>query len=342
MRAYPSATRRRGVGALAAVLLTLAMIGAPASAQDKAAFLFPGSINDQSWNAQGYAGAERLKSLGWQIGYTENVPAADMVEALRDYARQGYKVVVGHTGRFLSAAQRVGPEFPNTLFLVGSGSAGAGDNVTSVDYDNGQLGYLMGVLAARMSKSGKIASVNGLEGLPNVVAQVGGFRKGAKSVKPDIEVKVVYIKGMEDAAEAKEAALSLIANGADFIFGKLNAGHVGLIQAAKEKGVYVSGRSFGHTAIAPELVLTNIVEKWADMYAKAAEASKSGKAGGQYMLYGFDAEGKAGADLRFTADKAYNPVVPEAVIAEVEALKKKFGLGELKISVTREDARGGI
>ena len=119
---------------------------------------------------------ERLKTLGWQIAYTENVQAADMVEALRDYARQGYKVVVGHTGRFLSAAQRVGPEFPNTLFLVGSGSAGAGENVTSVDYDNAQLGYLMGVMAARMSKTGKVGSVNGLEGLPNVVAQVGGFR----------------------------------------------------------------------------------------------------------------------------------------------------------------------
>jgi simple sugar transport system substrate-binding protein/basic membrane protein A len=314
---------------------------APALAQEKAAFLFPGSINDQSWNAQGYAGAERLKALGWQIAYTENVQAADMVEALRDYARQGYKVVVGHTGRFLSAAQRVGPEFPNTLFLVGSGSAGAGENVTSVDYDNAQLGYLMGVMAARMSKTGKVGSVNGLEGLPNVVAQVGGFRKGVKSVNPDIEVKVIYIKGMEDAAEAKEAALSLIAGGADFIFGKLNAGHAGLIQAAKEKGIYVSGRSFGHTAIAPDNVLTNIVEKWGDMYSAAAEASKRGKVGGQYMLYGFNGEGSAGADLRFTSERPYNAVVPQAVAAEIEALKKKFSAGDLKLSVTREDARGG-
>jgi simple sugar transport system substrate-binding protein/basic membrane protein A len=310
-------------------------------AQEKAAFLFPGSINDQSWNAQGYAGAERLKALGWQIAYSENVQAADMVEALRDYARQGYKVVVGHTGRFLSAAQRVGPEFPNTLFVVGSGSAGAGDNVTSVDYDNAQLGYLMGVIAARVSKTGKVGSVNGLEGLPNVVAQVGGFRKGAKSVNPGIEVKVIYIKGMEDAAEAKEAALSLIAGGADFVFGKLNAGHAGLIQAAKEKGVYVSGRSFGHTAIAPDNVLTNIVEKWGDMYSAAAEKSKTGKVGGQYMLFGFNAQGSAGADLRFNPERAYSNVVPDTVAAEIEALKKKFASGDLKLSVSREDARGG-
>lgn len=334
-------TTSRWVKVAGVATLAAAMFAGAASAQEKAAFLFPGSINDQSWNAQGYAGAEKLKTLGWQIGYTENVQAADMVEALRDYARQDYKVVIGHTGRFLSAAQRVGPDFPKTLFLVGSGSAGAGDNVTSIDYDNAQFGYLMGVLAARMSKTGKIASVNSLEGLPNVVAQVGGFRKGAKSVKPDIEVKVVYIKGMEDAAEAKEAALSLIAGGADFIFGKLNAGQAGLIQAAKEKGVYVSGRSFGHTAIAPENVLTNIIEKWSDMYSAAAETSKTASVGGKYMLYGFNTPSSTGADLRVSTERAYNAAVPETVISEIDGLKKKFASGDLKVSVTREDARGG-
>ena len=168
--------------------------------------------------------------------------------------------------------------------------------------------------------------MNSLEGLPNVVAQVGGFRKGAKSVKPDIEVKVVYIKGMEDAAEAKEAALSLIAGGADFIFGKLNAGHAGLVQAAKEKNVFVSGRSFGHTEIAPDRVLTNIIEKWGDMYAAAAEASRTGKAGGQYMVYGFKSEGGAGAELRLSPDRAFNPAVPDAVVAEIEGAGEEIRL----------------
>lgn len=327
---------------MAAAALVGAVMAGPANAEEKAAFLFPGSINDQSWNSQGYAGAEKLKSVGWKIAYSENVSAADMVEALRDYARQNYPVVIGHTGRFLSAAQRVGPDFPKTLFIVGSGSGGAGNNVASIDYNNTQFGYLMGVLAARMSKTGKIGSVNGLEGLPNVVAQVGGFRKGAKSVNPNIEVKVIYIKNMEDAAEAKEAALSLIAGGADFVFGKLNAAQSGIIQAAKEKGVYASGRSFGHTAIAPDNVLTNIVEKWSDMYSSAAiAASKGEKVGGKLQMYGFDTPGSTGADLRYSKDSAFNPKVPAAVIAELDALKKKFASGDLKVAVSREDARGG-
>src|SRR5262245_59987690 len=201
----------RGLVAAAAFLLGLTATVDISLAQGKAAFLLPGSINDQSWNAQGYQGVERLKALGWEVAYTENVQAADMVEGLRDYARRNYVFVVGHTGRFLSAPERVSPDFPNTLFIVGSGS---GNNVTSIDFDNTQFGYLMGVRAARMSKTGKIGSVNSLEGLANVVAQVGAFRKGAKSVRPDMEVRVVYIQSMEDAAAAKEAALSLIAGGA--------------------------------------------------------------------------------------------------------------------------------
>ena len=155
------------------------------------------------------------------------------------------------------------------MFIVGSGSGGQGKNVISVDFANDQFGYLAGVLAARMTKRTRSAPWPGSKGLPNMIASMGGFRLGVKSVKPDAEVKIIYLQAMEDPAAAKEAALSLIAGGADVIGGKLNAGHAGIIQAAKEKGVWTIGRSFGHTAIAPDRVLTNINEKWADVYAAA-------------------------------------------------------------------------
>ena len=251
--------------------------------------VLPGSINDQSWNANGYAALQKLKEQGYETAYSENVPAADHVETMRDYARRGFSPVIGHSGRFLSAAQRVGPEFANTFFVISSGSGGAGKNVASVDYDNAQMGYLMGVLAARMSKTGKIGSVNGLEGLPNVVQQVGGFRQGVKSVRPDAEVRVIYIKDMEDAAIAREAAMALISGGADFVFGKLNAGHNGIIQAAKERNVYTSGRSLGHVTAAPRNVLAAIVENWADMHVAAAKAANAGTLKPELVTYGYDA-----------------------------------------------------
>ena len=328
--------------AISAILLILASTTALAGQAGKVAMLLPGSINDQSWNAVGYKGLMKLKGEGWDTAYSENVQASDEVEALRDYAKRGYDLVIGHTGRFLSAATRVGRDFPKTTFVVGSGSGGAGQNVASVDYDNTQFGYLIGVLAAKLSKSGKLGSVNALEGLPNVVAQVGAYRLGARSVNPKIQVKVIYIKDMEDAAAAREAALALADWGADFISGKLNAAQLGIIQAAKERKIFCNGRSTDNTGVAPHNVATNIVEKWDEMYAAAAVDAKAGKLGGKYVLYGLDTPGSTGAALRYSNESEFNPAIPASIVADLDALEKRFAAGTLKVKVTKEDARGGV
>jgi basic membrane protein A len=334
-------TPRIASAAFVLALALVASIGLVAAQGGKAAMLLPGSINDQSWNASGYAGLLRLKAQGMEVAYSENVQAADHIEAMKDYARRGFSPIIGHSGRFLSAAQRVGPEFEKTVFIVGSGSGGNGKNVVSVDVANDQFGYLAGVLAARMSKASKIAAVAGLEGLPNMIASMGGFRLGAKSVRPDIEVKILYLQSMEDPAAAKEAAFSLVASGADVVGGKLNAGHAGLIQAAKEKNVYTFGRSFAHTTIAPEHVLANIAEQWADIYAAAAADLKAGRLAFGFVAYGFHSQGTHGADLRYSTERGYHPAVPAAVVAEIEAIKKKLASGELKLKPTKDDARSG-
>ena len=51
----------------------------------------------------------KLKAKGAETAYSENVPPADHIETMKDYARRGFNPVIGHSGRFLSAAQRVGP-----------------------------------------------------------------------------------------------------------------------------------------------------------------------------------------------------------------------------------------
>src|SRR5215467_14725313 len=326
-------TRRHVVIVLATVLAlgfgaTSALLSQSAPA--KVAMLLPGTVNDQSWNAAGYAGLVKLKESGVEIAYSENVQAADHVEAMKDYARRGFSPVIGHSGRFLSAAQRVGPEFDKAIFLVGSGSGGQ-NNVISLDVANEQYAYLVGVLAGRMTKSGKVGAVAGLEGLPNMIASMGGFRLGVKSVRPDAEVKIIYLQSMEDPAAAKEAAFSLIAGGADVIAGKLNAGHAGIIQAAKEKNVYAVGRSFGHTAIAPERVLTNIYEKWDDVYVTAVTDLRAGKLATGYVGYGYQSAGTTGADLLYGEGKAFNAAVPAPVVAEIDGLKKKLASGALKV-----------
>jgi basic membrane protein A and related proteins len=110
-------------GALGAGLLAAGLSSA-AAAETKAAILLPGSINDQSWNALGYSILQSLKPHGFTTAYSENVADADEAEALRGYANQGYSIVMGHSGRFVSAMEQVGPEFPKTQFIAVSGNEG--------------------------------------------------------------------------------------------------------------------------------------------------------------------------------------------------------------------------
>jgi len=273
----------------------------------------------------------KLKTAGWETSFSENVQSADEVEALRDYGQARLRPGDRSHRPLPVRAQRVGRDFPKTTFVVGSGSSGAGTNVASIDYDNTQFGYLMGTLAAKLSKTGKIGSVNGLEGLPNIVAQVGAYRLGAKSVNPNIEVKVIYIKDMEDRAAAKEAALSLADWGADFISGKLNAAQAGIIQAAKERNILCNGRSTDHSAIAPGNVATNIVEKWDEMYAAPPPRPRRQARRQVRALTASTRPGSTGASLKYSADSAFNSVVPASVVADIAAVEKKFTAGDLKV-----------
>jgi basic membrane protein A and related proteins len=330
--------RCRNLATGAAILVGIAF-SVSAQAADKAAILLPGSINDQSWNALGYAILTSLTPRGFKTAYTENVADADESEALRDYASQGYNIVLGHSGRFVSAMEEVAPDFPKVQFIAVSGNEGQAPNVMSIDWNNAQFGCQLGLLAARMSKTHKVAGVYGLQGVPNITAQAGGFRICA--TKAGATVTIIYIKDMEDSAEAKEAALSLIDQGADVITGKLNAAEAGLVEAAKERHVYVTGRGFDQTKIAPDLVLTNILEDWPAMIGNVADQVKTGKLFGSFVQYGYNTAPVTGASFGYAAGQAFNPIVPAAVVKEVEAMGADFGSGKLKLVPTEHDARTG-
>jgi basic membrane protein A len=333
------AQRWRGAVAVAILAAAPVFVAPAAAADNKAAILLPGSINDQSWNALGYSSLTSLEPHGFTTAYSENVADADEAEALRDYASQGYNFVMGHSGRFVSAMEQVAPDFPKTQFVAVSGNEGMPPNVMSIDWNNAQFGCQLGTLAARMSKTHKVAGVYGLQGVPNITAQAGGFRICAE--KGGAKVTILYIKDMEDAAEAKEAALSLIAQGADVLTGKLNAAETGLVEAAKAKHVFVTGRGFDQTKIAPDLVLTNIIEDWPGMFGSTADQVKGGKLFGNFVQYGYDTAPVTGASLQYDEGKPFNPVVPEAVIKEVQDEGAQFASGALKVTPTEQDARPG-
>ena len=312
---------------------------AASAATEKAAILLPGSINDHSWNALGYSILLSLKSHGYDVAYSENVADADEEQALRDYAGRGDAIVIGHSGRFMSSMEDIASDFPHTQFIVTSGNEGVPPNVMSIDWNNAQFGCQLGILAARMSRTGRVAGIYGLEGVPNITAQAGGFRICA--TRAGAKVTILYVKDMEDAASAKEAALALIADGNDVLTGKLNAAQSGLIEAAREKGVYVTGRSLDDTRSAPKAVLTNIIEDWPAMFGTVADRVAAGKIAGSFTQYGYNTRPITGAALQYAPGQELNPAVPAKIKAELDSTAQRFASGTLVINPTRNDASAG-
>jgi basic membrane protein A and related proteins len=221
----------------------------------KVALLLPGTINDNGWNAKAYTGLSLIeKDLGAEVAYTEKVAQSDQEEVFRNYATQGFNVLIGHGFQFGDAAKRVAKDFPDAKFLITSTDISQEPNLASTNTSPLEMGFLEGVVAGLATKSNNIGIVGGQE-IPPIVTAVQGFQAGIKYINPNAQISTTMTGDFDDAVKAKEAAKALIDKGADVVI--LDADHAGLgvIEACKEKGVFaVSSVSVQHE-LAPDTVL---------------------------------------------------------------------------------------
>jgi basic membrane lipoprotein Med (substrate-binding protein (PBP1-ABC) superfamily) len=246
------------------------------TASFKAALLSPGPVSDAGWNASAYEGLLRIqKELDAEISQIEVKTPAEFEEGFRDYASQGFQIVFGHGFEFQDAAAAVSPDFPETVFITSSGTT-IRDNVAPMVFEIEQATYLMGIIAARLSKTGKAGCVGGIE-IPSVQSGFRAFEAGAKSVNKDFTVVSSFIGNWEDLGAAKEATLALIDQKADFILHNADAAGLGVFQAVKERqGVFVFGTNKNQNDIAPEVVLASAVLDIPQAFVAIARQVKEG------------------------------------------------------------------
>lgn len=228
----------------------------------KIGLLTSGSVNDKGWNQLAFEAVKRMeKELGAQVSNVEAGMQPSAYEKLfRDYGNQGYDVVIGHGFEYQDAALSVSKDFPNTWFLISSSRANQG-NVIGLNTDSSQPFYLMGIIAAKMGKSAGL--VGGIE-LPPIKEAFNGFINGARSVNPNFPTQTKYLGTFDDVGAGKEAALTMISGGADFVIPDADAAGNGVFQAVAEKGPSVStfGVFFDATALAPKSVLASYVSDY--------------------------------------------------------------------------------
>jgi len=227
----------------------------------KVALLTPGPISDQAWNAGAYNGLLRIRdSLGAEISNVQTKTPAEFEENFRQYATQGYSLVIGHGFEFQDAAERVSPDFPATVFIVTSGDRN-GPNFTGINFAFQDGAYLAGIAAGAITRSNTIGVIGGTE-LPPVKTSFDAFAKGAQAINPNVKVLTSYIGNWEDVSAGREQALAQIGQGADVIFQNADAAGLGVFQAVKEsqdKSVYIIGANSDQNALAPNVTLGSVV-----------------------------------------------------------------------------------
>lgn len=309
---------RRSFGAAATLAFGL-MLGSSMSLADdfKVAGVVPGSITDQAFNQAVYEGLVKGKErLGIEMAYSEKVKQADQAEALSDYARRGYQLVIAAGGEFTASAGRVAKQFPDTTVAILNGAATEG--TATINYNNEEFGYVLGYIGGKMSKTGKAGLIAGQE-IAAFLGVAEGFKKGWAKGRPDGEVLITYTNDWDDVAKAKEAGLNLVNQGADVLLPYLDNGIVGVLQAAKEKQVWAMGSITDIHKLAPEVNLASTNMDFAEATATVMEMAKEGKL--ERKDYRFPLGSKPGP-MGTISDQ-----VPAELRAEVEKMVSEMAAG---------------
>lgn len=282
--------RRRGpiVAVLAAVALT---VGACASTETsdsaapsdktgealKVAYLPCGKINDKSWSQAGYEGVKEAEAkLGLEVSVAESLSPAEVEDAMRDYGRQGYDVVMAHCGSFVDAATKVSAEFPDTWFEAAGVPEAPTANTFAYDPLQEQGSFLAGMLAGFMTGTDTVGSIVAFD-FPAFNRQSEAFALGARYANPKVKARTTYIETFEDAAKAKEAAIGQIDQGADVLFVATDQAAVGVFEAAKERGVEVIAQYADQQAIAPDSIITSVLYQQGSTLTEILETIQNGE-----------------------------------------------------------------
>jgi len=281
--------RKLVIVALAIGLLAVALVGPSVAAQPfRIAIVMPSARTDMAfsqsmWDALLAVQKEMGGESALKIAYSEDMfKVPDAAAAIRDYASQGFNIVLAHGSQYGSSVQEIAKDFPKTTFAWGTHVDTFGmANVFAYTAAAEQGGYVNGVLAARVTKS-KVIGVTGPVEVGDAKTYISGFTQGVASVDPSIRVSKTWTGSFSDVALMAEAAKTHIAANADVLTGSSQSvvGSIGAAKAAKSKVLWF-GTQQNQAPLAPDLVVASQQYDWRGVLKDIIKNNKAGKLGGQ-------------------------------------------------------------
>jgi basic membrane protein A len=307
---------------LAALLLAVA---ATQAAQAEPAVIYDmGGKFDKSFNQAGYEGAERWKKEGGK-GYIEFEISnpAQREQALRRMAERGADPVVGIGFSMGSSMEKVARDFPKQKFAVIDASVNQ-PNVQSILFKEHEGSFLVGMLAALTSKTGKVGFVGGMD-IPLIRRFQCGYEQGAKYANPKVET-VANMTGTtptawNDPARGAELAKAQFAAGVDVVFAAAGGTGIGVYQAAKDAKKFAIGVDSNQNHVQPGTMLTSMVKR---VDVAVYQAFKG-------VTPGTTSLGLKEGGVDYAIDANNEKLIPADMKKKVDAAKADIIAGKIKV-----------
>lgn len=319
MSADPHRRRILVAGTASAAAFAAPALAQPVAAPLRIGFVYVSPVGEAGWTYQHDLGRRHMeKALGDQVKtvFVENVPeGADAERVIRDLAAQGNHLVFATSFGFMEPTLRVARQFPKVKFEHATGYR----STANVGWYNARFyegRYLAGMVAGRMTKSGVAGYVAAFP-IPEVLQGINAFVRGMRAVNPKAELKVVWLNAWYDPARERDAAGTLIAQGADVLTHHTDA--TATVSAAEEKGRWSIGYHSDMSRFGPKGHLTAVSHHWGDYYTRAARSVLDGS-WKPSNVWGGIREG-------FVALEPFNPAVPAEVRREVETRRREIAAG---------------
>jgi basic membrane protein A len=307
-------------------------LAAPAYAAGPAVVYDLGGKNDKSFNEAAHMGAERFKKdTGTAYSDYEIQNDSQREQALRRFAQRGDNPVIAIGFSQAEALQKVAKEFPKTQFGIIDMVVDL-PNVRSIVFREEQGSYLVGMLAAMASKSGKIGFVGGMD-IPLIRKFACGYVQGAKAVNPKIEVfqNMTGDTGAawNDPVRGGELAKSQFERGADVVYHAAGGTGIGVLQAAADAGKLGIGVDSDQNYLHPGSVLTSMMKRVDNAVYSAFMDVKNGATADQWK--GVKVLGLKEDGVGWALDDDNKALITADMKAKVDDAKAKIISGAIEV-----------
>jgi basic membrane protein A and related proteins len=309
-----------------------------------------GGKDDRSFNAAAWAGVKCAETGRLPDGKTScGKPAMDIVlrdvepgnptsiePAMRAFAERGYDLIIGVGFAQAPIMESVAKDYPNLHFAIIDGVSQL-PNVASLVFKEHEGSYLVGIIAAKTTRTNTLGFVGGMD-IPLIHRFETGFEEGAKSVNPKIQIIQNYV-GVTDAAwnnpgKGKELSLAQIGKGADVIFTAAGNSGLGAFDAVEQAGQengrathFVIGVDSNQNMVKPGFVLTSMVKRVDNAVYDIVKLVVERKFQGGFHVFGLESDG-----VGYVMDQNNKDLVSPEAIKEAEEAKKKIIAGQIKVT----------